>query len=194
MSGDALGDPRREDQSGRRRAEQAAPSAQLLAHLQMNGQVRMVGEIGTSPGKARIPASTRVPARCAVGRLDLLAHRLHSRDLDSRPGTISVPVAPASRGSAATPRRRRRRCRCSGSRVARSGRDARPRADRSGRPSPARRRSRRAGRGVRPGGRSTPCGSRREVLDQERLVRAAEAEIVGRDRLGGPVSSGMILR
>ena len=125
----------------------------------------------------------------AVGLLDLVAHRLRrTRCGRACPGSRSGRRGGRRRGSGATrpTAAGRRRCRCSSRRAARRARGARRRAGgRSGRPSPGRRPSGRAGPAPRRAARS----SRVEVVAcsprAERLVRAAEAEVVGRDRARG---------
>ena len=86
-AGDVLGDPfrgaRREDRIGIREEDERRllPAAELFPHGLVHRQVRMVGRDRDEVGEredARLRLGYR--PRRAVGRLDLVAHRLHGRD------------------------------------------------------------------------------------------------------------------
>ena len=179
---------RRSGRSPRRARAPASPSGASAreppcARAGRGGPARS----GRGRGRPGSPLSTPAPAtgRCRRRRPPR-SSAARPRCATSRPGTTSSP----SRRSQS----RKRSHSSDGGRpppmpvfmitscATRSG--ARPRAaGRPGRPSPARRRSRRAGRAPPPSLRDrADVEVVGVVLDAERLVRAAEPEVVGRDR------------
>ena len=194
-AGDVLGDPlrgaRREDRVGVREEDERGllPAAELLAHGQVRRRVRMLGRDRDEVGE-REDARLRLGhgPRRAVGLLDLVAHRLHGRDAHELAGD-QVGADAAEEVAEAQPLVRRRPAAADAGVHDHEPRDAVGLLDgeaEADRPAPVLDDDREVAQvelldeprdraGVEVVG---------VVLAAERLVGAAEAEVVGRDRAG----------
>ena len=174
-------------ESEKRTSVRLLPVRELLAHRQVSGQVGVVGGDRDEPWEGEDPGLRlgHRPGR-AVGRLDLLAHRLHGRDLDEPAGDDLGPEShqPVAEAQPLLGRRPA---------AADAGVHDHEPADPVGMLDREAKTDRAApvldddGRVAQVELLDEPDDRRRVevvgvVLDQERLVRAPEAEVVGRDR------------